>query len=58
MQWASLMNVKLCVLLLLLLVVACCAAMQRLGGLYDGVWFTDSLVCDNTDWEAIMRLGI
>lgn len=26
---------------------------QRLGGVYDGYWFTDSLVADNQDWQII-----
>jgi hypothetical protein len=26
--------------------------LQRLGGAYDGYWFTDTLIADNIDWKA------
>lgn len=26
--------------------------MQRLGGRFDGFWFTDSLVADGNDWKT------
>jgi hypothetical protein len=25
---------------------------QRLGGRYDGFWFTESLVADGNDWKS------
>eukprot|EP00877_Chromochloris_zofingiensis_P001449 jgi/Chrzof1/11304/Cz05g31220.t1 len=31
---------------------------QRLGGIYDGYWFTDSLLSDNTDWDVLRNVGI
>lgn len=24
---------------------------QRLGGVYDGIWFTQSLIADDADWN-------
>jgi len=26
---------------------------QRLGGCYDGYWYTDSLICDGHDWKVL-----
>lgn len=25
---------------------------QRLGGIYDGYWFAESLVCDDSAWQG------
>lgn len=32
--------------------------MQRLGGVYDGFWYTDSFLAEGQDWEKVLRLGI
>lgn len=31
---------------------------QRLGGRYDGYWFTDSLICEEGDWSERRLTGI